>query len=130
MAKKRKGERPDGLIQVSLQIGFRDDGKPDRKYFYGHSRAEAERKRDAYKQRIGSSFSPNITVKEWVSVFLETYRTGVDPAYIQQDNVPYNRLVDAIGRRRMIDIRESDLQTALNAVSGNNNANRNTLKGP
>lgn len=118
MAKKRKGERPDGLIQVSLQIGFRADGKPNRKYFYGHSRAEAERKREAYKQRIGSAFSPNITVREWVAVFKKTYRTGVDDAYLDQDDVPYNRLVSALGWKRMADVRESDLQTALNAVSG------------
>jgi len=116
--KKRKGERPDGLIQVSLQVGFRADGKPDRKFFYGHSRAEAERKRDAYKQRVGSSFSPNITVREWVEVFKKTYREGVDDAYIDQDNVPYNRLVSALGWKRMVDVRESDLQSALNAVSG------------
>lgn len=116
--KKRKGERPDGLIQVSLQVGFRADGKPDRKYFYGHSRAEAERKRDAYKQRVGSSYSPNITVAQWVEVFKSTYREGVDDAYIDQDNVPYNRLVSALGWKRMVDVRESDLQAALNAVSG------------
>ena len=116
--KKRKGERPDGLIQVSLQVGFRADGKPDRKYFYGHSRAEAERKRDEFKQRMGSSFSPNITVREWVEVFKDTYREGVDDAYLDQDNVPYNRLVSALGWKRMADVRESDLQSALNAVSG------------
>lgn len=115
--KKRKGERPDGLIQVSLQIGFRADGKPDRKYFYGHSRAEAERKRDAYKQRLGSSFSPDITVREWVDVFKETYRQGIDDAYLDQDDVPYNRLVSALGWKRMVDVRESDLQSALNAVT-------------
>ena len=116
--KKRRGERADGLIQVSLAIGYKPDGRIDRKYFYGHSRAEAERKREAYKQRMGSSYSPNITVAEWVDVFKRTYREGVDPAYIVQDDVPYNRLVEALGWRRMVDIRESDLQAALNAVSG------------
>lgn len=120
MAKKRKGERPDGLIQVSLQIGFKDDGSPNRKYFYGHSRAEAERKRDEYKQRFaaGSSFSPDITVREWVEIYKQTYRKGVNEVYIESDNVPYNRLVSAVGWMRMSDVRESDLQNALNAVSG------------
>lgn len=116
--KKRKGERPGGLIQVSLQLGFRPDGKPDRKYFYGHTRAEAEQKREAFRQNRGKSFSPDITVAEWVEVFKQTYRTGVDDAYIEQDNVPYNRLVSALGWKRMADVRESDLQAALNAVSG------------
>ncbi len=120
MAKKRKGERPDGLMQVSLQIGFRSDGEPDRKYFYGHSRAEAERKRDEYKERMlaGSAFSPNITVAEWVDVFKKTYRKKVHDAYIGIDDVPYNRLVAAVGWKRMSDICEADLQSAVNAVSG------------
>jgi len=120
MAKKRKGERPDGLIQVSLQVGFRADGKPDRKYFYGHSRAEAERKRDEYKERMlaGSAFSQDITVAEWVSIFKRTYRKNVHSAYLDIDSVPYDRLVEALGWKRMVDIRESDLQSALNAVAG------------
>ena len=118
--KKRKGERPDGLIQVSLSVGFRADGKPDRKYFYGHSRAEAEKKRDEFKERMlaGSAFSPDITVSEWVSVFKKTYRNKVNSAYLGMDDVPYNRLVSSIGYMRMSDVRESDLQSALNAVSG------------
>lgn len=73
--RKRKGERPDGLIQVSLQIGYKPDGRPDRKYFYGHSRAEAERKRDEYRASalVGAKFSKDITVSEWVSIFKQTY---------------------------------------------------------
>lgn len=118
--KKRKGERPDGLIQVSLQIGYKDNGKPDRKYFYGHSRAEAERKRDEFKaaRAAGSSFSADITVSEWISVFKSTYRKNINPAYIGMDDVPYNRLSASIGWMRVVDVRESDLQSCLNAVSG------------
>lgn len=118
--KKRKGERPDGLIQVSLQIGYKEDGRPDRKYFYGHSRAEAIRKRDLYKAQnaIGVDFSPDITVKEWVEVFKTTYRTGVNSVYLKSDDVPYNRLVKKLGTRRVASVREKDLQDALNEVRG------------
>ena len=120
MAKKRKGERPDGLIQVSLQVGYKPDGRPDRKYFYGHSRAEAVRKRDAFKAQCekGLTIDPNITVKEWVNFFKSTYRVRVNDAYLQGDAAPYNRLIRAIGSKRVIDVRESDLQKTLNQVSG------------
>jgi len=118
--RKRKGERPDGLIQVSLQIGYKPDGRPDRKYFYGHSRAEAERKRDAFKlqRAAGSTFDPDITVAEWVSIFKQTYRTRVNEAYLKLDDVPYNRLVKRLGKMRVVDVRENDLQKALNELSG------------
>lgn len=118
--RKRKGERPDGLIQVSLQVGYKDDGRPERKYFYGHTRAEAERKRDEYKARLSSGLvlDPNITVAQWIDIFLVTYRTRVNEAYLQGDATPYRRLSEKIGGMRVIDVRETDLQKALNDVSG------------
>ncbi len=118
--RKRKGERPDGLIQVSLQIGYKDDGRLDRKYFYGHTRAEAERKRDEYKARLSSGLvlDPNITVAQWVDIFLVTYRTRVNEAYLKGDATPYKRLAEKIGKMRVVDVRETDLQKALNDVSG------------
>lgn len=118
--RKRKGERPDGLIQVSLQIGYKPDGRPDRKYFYGHSRAEAERKRDEYRASalVGAKFSKDITVSEWVSIFKQTYRTRVNDAYLKMDDVPYNRLVKKLGKLRVADVTEVDLQKALNELTG------------
>lgn len=118
--RKRKGERPNGLIQVSYMIGYKPDGRPDRKYFYGHSRAEAERKRDEFKAQLSSGLTldPNITVEQWTDIFLQTYRTRVNEAYLKGDATPYKRLVSRIGRMRVVDVRESDLQNALNAVAG------------
>lgn len=118
--RKRKGERPDGLIQVSYQIGRKEDGRPDRKYFYGHTRAEAERKRDEYKAQMatGISLDADMTVAEWVEIFKATYRTRVNDAYLKIDAAPYDRLVKRIGSMRVVDVRESDLQAALNDVSG------------
>ena len=118
--RKRKGERKDKLIQVTLQVGYKDDGKPDRKSFYGHTRAEANRKRAEYKARLeeGLVSDKNMTVEQWVQIFLKTYRTRVNEAYLKSDAVPYMRLVSQIGKMRVADVRESDLQAALNAVGG------------
>lgn len=41
--RKRKGERKDGRIQVTFTVGYKPDGKPDRKVFYGYTREEAEK---------------------------------------------------------------------------------------
>ena len=107
--RKRKGERPDGLIQVTLDIGYQPDGRRKRKSFYGHSRAEAERKRDEYKahQLQGSQYRQGITVAEWVTIYKATYRQNVDDAYLDQDDVPYNRLIEAIGYKRMNAVTEA-----------------------
>ena len=118
--KKRKGQRKDGLIQVVLDIGHNPDGSRKRKSFYGHSRAEAERKRDLFKQYLnrGSMYSPGITVRMWVEEFKATYRQNVNSAYLDIDDVPYNRLTQKLGDVRMVDVTESMLQRALNDTSG------------
>lgn len=118
--KKRRGERPDGLIQVSIQIGYKPDGRPDRKYFYGHTRAEAERKRDEYKARhtAGVKLNPNMTVREWVEICKATYRGNINEAYLKNDDAPYSRLVKDLGKMRLVDILEIHLQKSLDKISG------------
>lgn len=128
--KKRKGERPDGYIQVTLTIGRKPDGKPNRKTFYGKTRAEAERKREQYKEQINRKrkFRQDITVGEWIEIFKGTYREKVDPAYLHIDSVPYNRLSNRIGPMRMIDVTEADLQAALNETRGMSFSTCNTYR--
>lgn len=118
--RKRKGERSDGLIQVTLDIGYDENGKRIRKSFYGKSRTEAERKRDEFKAAMkrGSQYESDITVGEWVKIFKDTYRQNVDEAYLSGDDVPYNRLVDELGYMKMSAVTESDLQNSLNKLKG------------
>lgn len=108
------------MIQVTLDVGYWPDGRRKRKSFYGHSRAEAERKRVEYKaQQIkGQKFKADISVAEWVTIYKSTYRQNVDEAYHNIDDAPYNRLINALGMMRMKAVTESDLQSALNRVKG------------
>lgn len=117
--RKKRGERKDGRIQVTYSDGYRPDGKLNRISFYGRTRAEAIAKRDEYiangKRKITGR---DITVREWVEQFKSIYRMKVDPAYLNNDDVPYNRLCNAIGDMTLADVCEADLQDALNAVAG------------
>lgn len=123
--RKRRGQRKDGMIQLSLQIGRNEDGSPLRKYFYGRTRAEAERKRQEFAEHLAgdSNIDQNVTVKQWVDVFLSTYRTKVNEAYKQSDAIPYKRLARAIGSKRVVDVREADLQRELNELAGTSFSN-------
>lgn len=116
--RKKRGERKDGRIQVTVSIGFDKDGKRIRRSFYGQTRGEAERKRDAYIANGGMAFTgDDITVEEWVEQYKKSYRTKVNPAYLNNDDVPYNRLCKAIGKMILSSVREIDLQNALNEVA-------------
>ncbi len=117
--RKKRGQRKDGRIQITYTDGYRKDGKPNRISFYGHSRAEAERKRDEYKAHGRKrSTGDDITVAEWVEEFKDIYRKKVNPAYLHIDDIPYNRLSNALGDMILSSVREVDLQNALNQVAG------------
>lgn len=118
--RKRKGERPDGLIQVALEIGRDENGKRIRKFFYGHTRAEAEAKREAYKIHAasGSKYNRNISVADWVKEFEQTYLQGINKAYLKHYHVPLNRLIKELGYKHMIDVTEVDLQRSINKLDG------------
>lgn len=117
--RKKKGERKDGRVQVTLTTGMDERGRPIRKSFFGRSRAEACRKRDEYKVKMAIGIVDNrVTVGEWVDTCLRLYRQNVDPAYINNDAVPYKRLKKDLGRMMVADVREADLQASLNKMEG------------
>lgn len=117
--KKRRGLRADKRVQVTLTIGYKPDGKPDRKSFYGRTRAEAMRKKQEYIDRRKQGLSSQeLTVGEWVEIFKSLYRANVNEAYLRNDDVPYDRLCKAIGNMYIADVCEADLQKALNEVRG------------
>lgn len=115
--KKRRGERADGRIQVTAQVGVNPDtGKPIRKSFYGKTRTEAERKRDEYlglsKKGIDVSRS-NIFVNQWVDEWIQMYDidTTEYKAYI-------DRLRKSIGGMRIKDVTEGMLVQLMNSIKG------------
>lgn len=118
--KKRRGLRPDGLIQVTIDVGFDENGKRKRKSFYGRTRAEAEAKRAEYvKQRdSGAAYDRNMTVAEWIHIYKTTYCENYNKLYTPNHDTPFNTVERAIGAYRIRDITESHLQRLLNDNAG------------
>lgn len=118
MPRKRKGERADGLIQIQTELPRGSDGRRRRKTFYGHTRAEAERKRDAFLARQSGLYRPDLLLSDWIDEYLAIYQNAANRAYAASYNVPYNRLKNALGSRPVASIRELDLQRFLSSLSG------------
>ncbi|MBR6982066.1 MAG: site-specific integrase [Ruminococcus sp.] len=114
--RKQKGLRKDKRVQVTLTVGRKEDGSPDRKSFYGETRKEANAKREDYKlkKQLGLIVDKRVYVKDWIDTCLSLYRTKVDDAYKSNDAVPYHKIQKAIGRMYVDDVREADLQKLLN----------------
>jgi len=118
--RKRRGERADGRILVTLVIGYQPDGKPKRKYFYGRSRQEAERKRNEYVRLQEQGFTADadsMTVNDWIDEWLRRYKSRLEAAYAVSFGYHVNRLRDALGDRLIRGVVEADLQESLDSIA-------------
>jgi len=108
--------RKDNRIQVSYTDGKKPDGSPNRLWFYGRTRAEAEAARDQYKEfkKAGLSYSDRkMTLNEWVDRWIALYKVDVD------DYGPYiKRLRTDLGKLELRGIREGELVESLAKYAG------------
>ena len=131
--RKRRGERDDGRILVTLVIGRNGDGKFIRKYFYGRTRKEAEKKREDYKrmQEMGlAAEADDMTLNAWIDEWLRSYKQDINPSYVNNFMVYVNRLRAALGGRLIRGIREADLQDALFALKGKSSSSIEKYSSP
>lgn len=126
-AKKKKGLRKDGRIQRSIVIKRKQDGSLERKFFYGKTAKEADRKKEEFKARMKSGLDvayDDITVSEWIDIWYTTYvlnarrkkplSASTKAGYTSR----IKQLKAAIGTMKMRDVRERHLQEALYNVNG------------
>lgn len=122
--RKKRAERPDGLVQVSITL----NGK--RHYFYGHTRTEAEKKRDEYKAHLAYHVAKptDLTVDEWIEQYLITYKGNRNEAYEASYKAPYKRLSKALKGQPLASITEQTLQAQLNTLKGKSFSNVNKYR--
>lgn len=117
--RKRRGERKDGRILVTLVIGYQEDGKPKRKYFYGRTRQEAERRRKEYIQLQEHGYvgdADSMTVNDWIDEWLRRYKSKISEDYAENMGYTIKRLRTALGSRLIRGVIEADLQETLDSV--------------
>jgi hypothetical protein len=76
--------RKDGAWQGSLMVGYRTDGRPDRRYVYGRTRAEIQRKLNELRQqrergRLGDPAAGGTTLGDFVTRYLAAARATLRP---------------------------------------------------
>ena len=136
--KERRKKRADGLYQVEAR--YKDaSGASKKKSFYGKTQAEANKKRSLFMRDVEAGIAVDkseTTVAQWVEKWL-SMRAELDKARATTRTYDTykresDRLVDAIGKKRLRDVVKSDVQAILNARSGMSKkaikATRNTLK--
>ena len=136
MAKKKTGrrgngegsiyERKKGQWAAVVTTGYKADGKPNRKFMYGKTRAEvADKLREVQNQiAAGGITDPGkLTVGDWLNLWLESY---VRPNVRQSTYESYrlqldNHLIPGLGHKRLNKLTTTDIQVFYKDLLENGN---------
>ncbi|MDU6472021.1 phage integrase SAM-like domain-containing protein [Intestinibacter bartlettii] len=107
---KQKGWR------ASIQVGFQDNGKPDRKQFYGKTQKEVKDKLEDYKHKmlIGDTLNKEkLTLEEWFFTWLFDYKKDQlkDTSFTRYYNLYKNYIQNtSLGKIKLQDLKAAHLQ--------------------
>ena len=109
------GQRSDGRWIAQVMVGYKSDGKPDRRTVYGKTRSECQRKLDELRRRARSGLIGDAGAgRESVGAFLARWLDAIDgtirPSTLYRYRVIVNNhLVPTIGRYKLADLRPEHL---------------------
>lgn len=112
-------QRKDGTWAAVLTVGVKENGKPDRKFFYGKTRKEvADKLRDA-QNKLDVGVMPggdNIVFEKWATTWLEVViKPGIKTrTYNGYRNQIMKHIIPGIGKYRLKDLSDDVIQKYLN----------------
>lgn len=124
MAKKRgNGEgtvrqRKDGRWEVSLMVGFQDDGKPKRRSVYGKTQKEALENARVLKEKLeqGQVVDKRIKLSEWADRWYQEYKGTVRDSTYEGYQYTLSHIKQRMGHKRLLDIRAMDVESAVKGL--------------
>lgn len=111
MAKKKKGQRADGLIEIARKM---PDGRT--RHFYGHSRAEAEGKyRNALQElaRAKEQAAAGPLFEEVASAWWAQAQPGLKPGTLRSYKASYKSALEHFTGRHMAELKPQDVALYL-----------------
>lgn len=120
MARRLNGEgllrrRSDNRWELRVMLGYRDDGKPKHKYFYGRTKKEVSEKFAKFqKERNGGiDFDHNYTFSEWSEIWFEHHKPRISPTTQEHYRFILKRLVAGLGEKNLKEIKAIDIESFL-----------------
>ena len=108
-------QRSDGMWRGEVMLGYRSDGKPDRRYVYAKTQAACRRKLDELKVRasgglLGDARAGRETVAAFLARWLDAIEGTMRPSshYRYRVNVE-KHLAPTLGRHKLADLRPEHL---------------------
>lgn len=115
----KKSMRSDKRYEVSITLGYSDEGRRIRKSFYGKSQKEANAKKQAYLdgEKLSADAS-TMTLDKWTRIWLDSYSTGGVRNRANNASI-VNRFVDFIGKKvRLFNIKQAHIQAYAKKQAG------------
>lgn len=127
MAKKRAtGEgtlrrRADGRWESAITVGYKDNGQPDRKYFYGKTQKEVKEKvaqwQETHKKRGAVGIlKKEYTFLEWSNFWYEDHKDDITPTTQEHYKYTLRILQDYFGEKPISEFLAYDIETFLKAT--------------
>jgi len=118
-------QRKDGLWEARHTFGYKPNGKPLRKSFYGKTANEALKKLDEYSRQVENGLNAdakNLSFEQWLNIWLKEYKyQNLRPhTYDTYENFIQRRIVPILGKFKLLKIRPDHLQTFINDLRKEN----------
>ena len=121
MAKKRTNgegtlrQRPNGVWELTIMVGFQNDGRRKYKSFYAKTQKEVKEKAKAYQNAKAEGLDVGTVYyfSEWADLWFENHKDNIMPT--TQENYQYTLriLKDSFPRKKLKDIKPIDVETLL-----------------
>ena len=114
-------QRKDGRFVARKIFGYKDDGSPNRKAFYGNTAAEASQKLADYERQVENGLNvdaSSLTFGQWLNLWLMEYKfNSISPTtYDGYEHFIKKNIVPALGRHRLLKLRAEHLQAFINGL--------------
>lgn len=124
MAKKRTNkegslrQRPNGLWELTVMIGYKEDGKRKRKSFYGKTQKEAKEKYKEFQrqQDLGLTDEKDITFAVWAKRWYEMHESEVSPTTYESYKYTLAILNDVFEHRKLREIKPLEVESFLRGL--------------
>lgn len=125
MARKRSNgegyvrKRADGTWECELMLGYKPDGKRDRRSFYGKTKKEAQQNAKAFMDQRddGIDMSQDYLFREWAQIWYEGHEGNVTPGTYESYKYTLRILNDTFGDRKLRSIKVADVERFLKAMT-------------
>lgn len=113
--------RKDGAIEYKVSLGLKDDGRPNRKSFYGRTKKECRDKYAAWKKKNNDVPIERVTtVAEWASTYDDLYlsaRKIEDGTYLNLKGYLTNRIIPFFGHLKFEQVRPAHGQKFYQTIA-------------